>query len=102
MATAPSPLPAFNPARLRSYILRLPLFTRICLFVILVFWLVELQTVWSVTQWGAIIPNEMGLATSKETSRVTVLLAAGRRLEETSNLMIEIFANRLMVLSVSA
>jgi GPI-anchor transamidase subunit GAA1 len=37
-------LPNFNPARLRSYILRLPLFTRICMVAILVFWITELQT----------------------------------------------------------
>jgi hypothetical protein len=58
------PLPAFNPARLRSYLLRLPLFTRGCILAVLVFWIVELQTVWSVTQWGSLIPKEIGLGTS--------------------------------------
>jgi len=56
-------LPNFNPARLRSYILRLPLFTRICMVAILVFWITELQTVWSVEQWGALIPSEIGFGT---------------------------------------
>ena len=57
-------LPAFNPARLRSYLLRLPLFTRGIIVAIIFFWLLELQTVWSVTQWGSLIPKEIGLGTS--------------------------------------
>ncbi|PGH10216.1 rhomboid protein 2 [Helicocarpus griseus UAMH5409] len=59
-----NPLPPllFNPARLRSYILRLPLFTRAVLLFIAVFWVLEIQTLWSVTQWGALIPSETGLS----------------------------------------
>lgn len=30
----------------------------------IVFWLLELQTVWSVVQWGSVIPDEMNLSTS--------------------------------------
>lgn len=52
------PLP--NPSRLRSYAFRLPLFTRLMLLVIIGLWLLELQTVWSVINWGALIPNEVG------------------------------------------
>jgi hypothetical protein len=61
-----SALPAvpFNPTRLRSYILRLPLFTRAVLLIILAFWLLELQTVWNVVNWGSLIPDEMGIASS--------------------------------------
>ncbi|KAK2739706.1 Glycosyl phosphatidyl inositol protein transamidase complex subunit [Onygenales sp. PD_40] len=62
MASALPPLP-FNPARLRSYILRLPLFTRCVLFAIIIFWLVGLPSIWDVAQWGALIPSEIGLAT---------------------------------------
>jgi len=63
-STSPSlPLPTFNPARLRSYLLRLPLFTRGCILAVLAFWVVELQTVWSVTEWGSLIPKEIGLET---------------------------------------
>lgn len=57
------PLP-INPARIRSYLLRLPLFTRLVLLVIVAFWLLELQTIWSVEQWGALIPEEVNLGTS--------------------------------------
>ncbi|KAL3480643.1 Gaa1-like protein [Aspergillus californicus] len=60
--TALPPLP-FNPARVRSYVLRLPLFTRLVVLIVIVFWLLELQTVWSVVDWGALIPNEIGFKT---------------------------------------
>ncbi|PWY64916.1 Gaa1-domain-containing protein [Aspergillus eucalypticola CBS 122712] len=56
------PLP-FNPSRVRSYVLRLPLFTRLVLLAIVVFWLLELQTIWSVVQWGSVIPEEVGFGT---------------------------------------
>lgn len=62
--TALPPLP-FNPSRVRSYLVRLPLFTRLVLLVILVFWLLEFQTVWSVVQWGSLIPDECNLGTSR-------------------------------------
>ncbi|KAL6239116.1 hypothetical protein BDW75DRAFT_227467 [Aspergillus navahoensis] len=61
------PLP-FNPSRVRSYLLRLPLFTRLVILAIIVFWLLELQTVWSVVQWGALIPDELGLKTMYRTN----------------------------------
>ncbi|RMJ27716.1 Rhomboid protein 2 [Aspergillus sp. HF37] len=54
------PLP-FNPSRARSYILRLPLFTRLVLIVILALWLLELQTIWSVVQWGSLVPDDFGI-----------------------------------------
>lgn len=54
----------FYPARLRSYIFRLPLFTRIVILVIVVFWISELQSFWNVVQWGALIPSEIGFGTS--------------------------------------
>jgi glycosylphosphatidylinositol transamidase len=57
------PLP-FNPGRVRTYLLRLPLFTRLILLAIVVFWLLELQTVWSVVQWGSLTPDEIGIGSS--------------------------------------
>lgn len=56
--------PHFNPARIRTYIFRLPLFTRIAFLLILVFWLLELQSVWDVVQWGALVPQKVNLGTS--------------------------------------
>lgn len=66
MAT-PSALPPlpFNPSRVRSYLVRLPLFTRLVLLIILAFWLLELQSLWSVVQWGSLIPDDINLATSE-------------------------------------
>lgn len=60
----PSAFPAlsFNISPLRSYILRLPLFTRAVLLIIVAFWLLELQSVWNVVNWGALIPDETTLA----------------------------------------
>ncbi|KAK5957618.1 Glycosyl phosphatidyl inositol protein transamidase complex subunit [Knufia fluminis] len=52
-------VPIPNPARIRSYLFRLPLFTRIILFVILGLWILELQTVWSVIDWGALVPDKV-------------------------------------------
>ncbi|PGH32698.1 rhomboid protein 2 [[Emmonsia] crescens] len=60
--TNPFPPLPFNPGRLRSYILRLPLFTRVVLLLIVVFWVMGIQTIWDVVQWGALIPSEIGLA----------------------------------------
>jgi len=57
-------LPSFQPARIRSYVLRLPLFTRIVILLIVVFWILELQSAWNVFQWGALIPQEINLGTS--------------------------------------
>lgn len=57
------PLP-FNPARVRSYILRIPLFTRLVLLATIAFWVLELQTLWSVVQWGSLAPDEIGLGSS--------------------------------------
>lgn len=67
--TALPPLP-FNPGRVRSYLVRLPLFTRLVVLVIIAFWLLEFQTMWSVVQWGALIPDEIGLGTSMFDSTV--------------------------------
>ena len=57
-------LPSVNPARLRSYLFRLPLFTRVTLVLILVTSIAELQSAWDVMKWGALIPQEVGFGTS--------------------------------------
>ncbi|KAL8693569.1 MAG: hypothetical protein Q9218_001611 [Villophora microphyllina] len=56
-------LPSFDVRRLRSYIFRLPLLTRIILVLVALFWILELQQVWNVVQWGALIPDEINLGT---------------------------------------
>lgn len=57
-------IPLFDPRRLRSYLLRLPLFTRIAFFFVVVFWLLGFQSIWNIVQWGALIPKEINLGTS--------------------------------------
>ncbi|KAL9047277.1 MAG: hypothetical protein Q9214_000102 [Letrouitia sp. 1 TL-2023] len=59
---APS-LPTFDFRRLRLYVVRLPLFTRIVLVLITFFFVIELQHVWDVVQWGALIPYQIHFQT---------------------------------------
>ncbi|EXJ90025.1 glycosylphosphatidylinositol transamidase [Capronia epimyces CBS 606.96] len=56
----PLPTRLINISRLRSYLFRLPLFTRLILLAIVAFWVLELQSVWSVIQWGSLTPKEIG------------------------------------------
>ncbi|KAG8529191.1 uncharacterized protein KY384_005826 [Bacidia gigantensis] len=56
-------LAQYSPAKFQKYIFRLPLFTRITLLLIVIFWILELQSAWDVASWGALIPQEMNLGT---------------------------------------
>ncbi len=66
-ATGPPPTTAtmtgFSASRARSYLARLPLFTRAVIAAIALFWVLGMQTVWDVRRWGALVPDEVGLAT---------------------------------------
>lgn len=53
----------FNPARIRVYLFRLPLFTRLCVLAIVGLWAASLFLRW-IPEWGALVPAEVGLATS--------------------------------------
>jgi len=55
---------SLNAGRARSYLFRLPLFTRAMLIIMITFGLAGLQSVWDIQQWGALIPNEMNITTS--------------------------------------
>ncbi|ORY15897.1 hypothetical protein BCR34DRAFT_155763 [Clohesyomyces aquaticus] len=55
-------LPQFNPLRLRSYILRLPLCTRILLFAIVALWGATIPFTW-LRQWAALEPDKVNLGT---------------------------------------
>ncbi|KAK0611165.1 Gaa1-like protein [Immersiella caudata] len=48
--------------RARSYVNRLPLFTRGVLVAIVVFWIVGVQSVWDLRTWGALVPDLVGLS----------------------------------------
>ena len=71
-------LPQFNPARLRTYVFRIPLFTRIVLILITLFWILEFQSKWDVAHWGALVPLEVNLSTS--TTSASTLEASDNRL----------------------
>jgi len=59
----PQAIRYIQPARLRSYVFRLPLFTRLILLAIVIFWLLGLQSAWSVTKWGWLEPSEINFGT---------------------------------------
>ncbi|KAI1809157.1 rhomboid family protein [Poronia punctata] len=54
---------SLNAGRARSYLFRLPLFTRAMLIVMVAFGLAGLQTSFDIQQWGALIPKEMNITT---------------------------------------
>jgi len=58
------PTPNLDVRRIRSHILRLPLFTRLIVLLIVGLWVASLQSKWDVQEWGALIPKEIGLQTS--------------------------------------
>lgn len=55
-------LPQFDPRRIRSYLFRLPLCTRLLIGAIVAFYIASLTLPWF-TQWAALIPSEIGIAT---------------------------------------
>jgi glycosylphosphatidylinositol transamidase len=55
----------FSTMRARSYAFRLPLFTRAMVLLIVVLWIVSLQSVWNLQQWGALIPDQVGIFTGR-------------------------------------
>ncbi|GAB1317255.1 Glycosyl phosphatidyl inositol protein transamidase complex subunit [Madurella fahalii] len=59
----PRNVTGFSTLRARAYVFRLPLFTRLVLAAIVLFWAVGVQVWWDVRAWGALVPGEMGFAT---------------------------------------
>lgn len=57
---------SFNTLRARSYLSRLPLFTRFINVVIFLVWLLGVQSVWDVRQWGTLYPAEINFATGEK------------------------------------
>jgi GPI-anchor transamidase subunit GAA1 len=55
----PTSLP--NPTRLRTYVLRLPLFTRLTILLILLAYILSLQSTFSITTWGSLKPSVIGI-----------------------------------------
>lgn len=56
---------SFSTLRARSYVFRLPLFTRCISFLIIVLWMVGVQSAWDLRKWGALIPDEFNFQTGK-------------------------------------
>ncbi|KAF6812535.1 rhomboid protein 2 [Colletotrichum sojae] len=59
-----SSVTSFSTLRARSYIFRLPLFTRIVLLVIIAAWIAGFQSVWRLSEWGALIPDQLSFTSS--------------------------------------
>ena len=55
------PTALVNPSRLRSYVFRLPLFTRLTVCIVVGLYLLSLQSAWSVVAWGSLKPSVIGL-----------------------------------------
>ncbi|KAH7322974.1 rhomboid family protein [Stachybotrys elegans] len=55
---------SINTVRARSYLIRLPLFTRAIVLVIVFFWALSLQSVWDVRYWGALIPDQISFTSA--------------------------------------
>lgn len=61
----------FNTQRTRAYLLKLPLFTRATVLIIVLTWVLTLvgkSWDWDVKTWGALIPDEIGIATCRSFS----------------------------------
>lgn len=54
----------FNTLRARSYVTRLPLFTRLIILVIVAAWIASVQSVWDLREWGALIPDQISITSA--------------------------------------
>lgn len=56
-------IPNLNASRARSYVYRLPLFTRVVIAAIVAAWVVQVAVPgWDLHAWGALVPAEIGLS----------------------------------------
>lgn len=62
---------SLSGARVRSYIFKLPLFTRLMILAIVTTWFVGVvaDTRWDVRAWGALVPDEVGISSCEWPSR---------------------------------
>lgn len=65
-------LQSFSAGRAKSYVYKLPLFTRLVVFILVATWAagVVLGARWDIQAWGALVPDEVGL-TSCECCRLS-------------------------------
>lgn len=65
---------SFSTQRARSYLSRLPLFTRVVIGVIVVAEVAGLfQSVWDIRQWGALIPDQLSILNGRSPFPVRLL-----------------------------
>lgn len=67
----------FSTLRARSYVFRLPLFTRAIILVIVLFWALTLPSAWDVRRWGALIPDQVSFTTGRSRSTTRPPVEAG-------------------------
>lgn len=63
-----SSLPTLSATRARSYVYRLPLFTRIAITAIVGVWVAQVLipvAQWDIKAWGSLVPAEVGLSSSE-------------------------------------
>lgn len=60
---------SFNTMKARSYVMRLPLFTRAMILIMSTFWIVGVQSVWDVREWGALTPDKVTFATGSSNTK---------------------------------
>lgn len=62
-------LPNVSATRARSYVFRLPLFTRVAIVIIVAAWVVQVAVPvaqWDVKAWGALVPAEVGFSSCEQ------------------------------------
>jgi hypothetical protein len=63
---------SFNTLRARSYVSRLPLFTRAIIVIILAVWLAGFQSVVDLQQWAALIPDQISIFAGKPCPDISI------------------------------
>jgi len=71
----PPSMPQISPARFRSYMFKLPLFTRLILFVIFASWIASF--LWNLQAIFALTPNEIKIPTALHRTQTYTLVHAG-------------------------
>lgn len=58
---------SFSGARARSYVVKLPLFTRVAILAIVATWFtgVVAGSKWDIKAWGSLVPDEIGISSSE-------------------------------------
>lgn len=56
-------LQSFSAGRAKSYVYKLPLFTRLVVFILVATWAagLVLGSTWDIQAWGALVPDEVGI-----------------------------------------